>query len=227
MRGLTICLTLLAAATTVPAQQAYFPGFGGGDVTLPITSMRSAKLKSTLLQKYDFSCGSAALATLLTYHYNFPVNEQTVFEEMYAQGDQQKIHKEGFSLLDMKRYLASHGFVADGFEHQPLDKLVQARVPAIALIDENGYHHFVVIKGVQEDRVLLGDPAQGTRAMPRPLFEERWKNKLLFVIHNHMDAARFNLASDWRTVPRAPVGDGIDRGSMSAITLPKFGPGDF
>jgi hypothetical protein len=226
MRGLMLCLTLLAAATSAPAQQAVFPGFGGGDVTLPITSLRQARLKSTMLQQYDFSCGSAALATLLTHHYNYPVTEQVVFEEMYSQGDQEKIHKEGFSLLDMKRYLANHGFVADGFT-QPLDKLNVARVPAIVLVNENGYHHFVVVKGVEPDRVLIGDPAQGTRSIPRHVFEERWQNKLLFVIHNHMDMARFNLASDWRTAPRAPVGEGIDRGSMGSFLLPKMGPGDF
>ncbi|MEJ8845948.1 C39 family peptidase [Variovorax rhizosphaerae] len=220
-------MTLAATAASAPAQQAYFPGIGGGgDVTLPVTNMRQAKFKTTLLQKYDFSCGSAAVATLLTHHFSYPVTEQAVFEEMYAQGDQQKIQKEGFSLFDMKRYLANHGFVADGFK-QPLEKLNEARVPAIVLINENGYHHFVVIKGVQADRVLVGDPAQGTRAIPRHVFEKRWGNKLLFVVHNRMDIARFNLAADWRVAPRAPVGDGVDRGSMTAITLPKMGPGDF
>ena len=177
-----------------------------------------------MLQQYDFSCGSAALATLLTHHFNYPVTEQVVFEEMYAEGDQEKIHKEGFSLFDMKRYLANHGFVADGFT-QPLDKLNVARVPAIVLIDENGYHHFVVVKGVEDDRVLIGDPAQGTRVMPRRTFETKWKNGLLFVIHNHMDMARFNLASDWRTVPRAPVGDGVDRSSLGVHCCPRWDRG--
>ena len=226
MRHLMICMTLAATAASAPAQQAYFPGIAGGDVTLPVTSLRQAKFKTTMLQKYDFSCGSAAVATLLTHHFSYPVTEQAVFEEMYAQGDQQKIHKEGFSLFDMKRYLANHGFVADGFK-QPLEKLNDARVPAIVLINENGYHHFVVIKGVQPDRVLVGDPAQGTRAMPRHIFEKRWANKLLFVIHNRMDIARFNLAADWRVAPRAPIADGVDRSGMAAITLPKMGPGDF
>ncbi len=227
MRHLMICMTLAATAASAPAQQAYFPGIaGGGDVTLPITNLRQARFKTTMLQKYDFSCGSAAVATLLTHHFSYPVTEQAVFEEMYAQGDQEKIHKEGFSLFDMKRYLANHGFIADGFK-QPLDKLNDARVPAIVLINENGYHHFVVVKGLQADRVLIGDPAQGTRAIPRHVFEQRWANKLLFVVHNRMDIARFNLAADWRVAPRAPVGDGVDRGTLTAITLPKMGPGDF
>jgi len=226
MRSL-MCLALLAAAaTSVAAQQAYMPSMGGGDYTLPVTSMKQARTRTTLIQKYDFSCGSAAVATLLTHSYDYPVTEETVFQEMYETGDQQKIHREGFSLLDMKRFLEAHGFDADGFQ-QPLEKLREARVPAIVLMNEGGYHHFVVVKGVEGDRVLLGDPARGTRTMSRHDFEARWQNNLLFVIHNQMERARFNVAAEWRLVPRPPLATGIDRGSMTDYTLPKMGPGDF
>jgi predicted double-glycine peptidase len=213
MRGLLLFISLIAAASAAPGQLAHLPSMGTGDVIMPVVSMRQARLAGTLLQKYDFSCGSAALATLLTHHYGYPVTEQMVFEEMYARGDK-------------KRYLAAHGFEADGFE-QPLDKLNEARVPAIVLINENGYHHFVVVKGVQADRVLIGDPAQGTRALPRKTFEAVWKNNLLFVVHNRMESARFNLAADWRVAPRAPLGGGVSREGLSHITLPKLGPGEF
>lgn len=226
MRGMLLSLALLAAAGAAPAQRLFLPGMGSGDALMPITSMKQARTARTLIQKYDFSCGSAAIATLLTHHYDYPVDEQSVFAEMYEQGDQEKIHKEGFSLLDMKRYLAAHGFEADGFE-QPLEKLNEARVPAIVLMNSNGYHHFVVVKGLEGDRVLIGDPAQGTRAMPRKAFESSWQNGLLFVIHNRMESARFNLAVDWRVAPRSPLGSGISRTGMSDITMPKLGPGDF
>jgi len=227
MRPSSLILALLAAAaTSVAAQQAYMPSMGGGDYTLPITSMKQSRTRTTLIQKYDFSCGSAAIATLLTHHYNYPVTEETVFQEMYETGDQAKIHSEGFSLLDMKRFLGAHGFDADGFQ-LPLDKLNEARVPAIALINESGYHHFVVIKGLDGTRVLLGDPARGTRVMQRKDFEARWQNNLMFVIHNQMDRAKFNVAAEWKVTPRAPLGDGIQRGSMMDYTLPKMGPGDF
>ncbi len=123
-------------------------------------------------------------------------------------------------------HLNSLGFQADGFE-QPLEKLQEARIPAIVLINENGYQHFVVVKGLQTDRVLIGDPAQGTRALPRKAFDAMWKSGLLFVIHSHRDQARFNLATDWRVAPRAPLAGGVSRDGMAGITLPKQGPGDF
>ena len=154
-----------------------------------------------------------------------PVSEKDVFVQMYRNGDQQKIRTEGFSLLDMRRYLESRGFVADGFE-LPLDELLEEGLPAIVLLNDRGYRHFVVIKGLRDGRVLLGDPARGTRAMSRGRFEALWDNGVLFVIHNRRELAGFNQPRDWRTAPPAPLQTGIGRQGLRDIVVPKFGPGD-
>ncbi|WP_449428693.1 C39 family peptidase [Rhodanobacter umsongensis] len=208
------------AAATVP-----IPGIQGNSYGFHITSLREARFRNTIRQKYDFSCGSAAVATLLTYQYGYPVDEQTAFEQMYAHGNQQKISKEGFSLLDIKEYLQANGFEADGFQ-VPLEKLQQEHLPAIVLIDEKGYHHFVVIKGLRDERVLIGDPARGTRTMPLSQFDALWKNHLVFVIHNRRSLAVFNSPADWHVAPIAPLGLGIDRSGLGTLTLPKDGPAD-
>lgn len=210
--------SLSAAAVAVPGIQGNTYGFH-------ITSLKEARFKSTIRQKYDFSCGSAAVATLLTYQYGYPVNEQSAFEQMYQHGNRQKINKEGFSLLDIKKYLQANGFDADGFQ-VPLEKLQQEGLPAIVLIDEKGYHHFVVIKGMRDGRVLVGDPARGTRAMPLSQFDTLWKNRLVFVIHNRRSLAIFNNPADWHVAPIAPLGLGIDRSGLGTLTLPKDGPDD-
>ena len=77
-------------ATTVEAQKAFLPSMGGGDLVMPVTSIRQARLAGTLLQQYDFSCGSAAIATLLTHQYGYAMTEATVFEHMFRTGDQKK-----------------------------------------------------------------------------------------------------------------------------------------
>lgn len=200
----------------------------GQRATVPVTSLKEIKFRNTTRQQFDFSCGSAALATLLTYHYNTPVTEKEVFEKMFLTGDQAKIRQQGFSMLDMKRYLATRGFVGDGFQ-QPLDKLLDAKLPAIVLISDRGYNHFVVIKGAEDGRILLGDPSSGARSVTRERFMELWANKLLFVVHrypNTIAKAGFNGADDWRAAPRAPLGTGINQEQYSQ-GLPKFGPGDF
>lgn len=196
-----------------------------GAYSLRVTSLKEARFKTTIPQQYDFSCGSAAAATLLTYQYGYPVSEADVFVRMYENGDQAKIRKEGFSLLDMRRYLQSAGFEADGFE-LPLDKLEEEGVPAIVLLNDRGYRHFVVVKGMRNGRVLLGDPARGTRAMPRSRFEKLWDNRVLFVVHNRRQQARFNQAQDWRTAPPAPLDLGIQREGLRNAVTPRRGPGD-
>jgi uncharacterized protein len=196
-----------------------------GSYAMHIMSLKEARFRNTVRQKYDFSCGSAAVATLLTYQYGYPVSEQMAFEQMYAHGNQRKISREGFSLLDIKEYLGANGFDADGFE-VPLAKLQQENLPAIVLIDEKGYHHFVVIKGIRDGRVLVGDPARGTRTMPIRQFNELWKNHLVFVIHNRRSLAVFNNPADWHVAPIAPMGQGIDRSGLGTLTIPKDGPVD-
>jgi predicted double-glycine peptidase len=227
MKCLAALLTLFAALplvgrATTPVSVA---GGQGSMYTVQLTSLKEARYKSTLHQKYDFSCGSAAVATLLTYQYGYPVNEQVAFEQMYTHGDQAKINKEGFSLLDIKRFLEANGFQADGFR-VPLDKLAQENLPAIVLIDEKGYHHFVVIKGMRNDRVLVGDPARGTRVISQAKFMTLWKNGLVFVIHNRRSLAVFNSPGDWKVAPQAPVGSAIDRTGLYNMVMPKKGPDD-
>nr|WP_283255998.1 C39 family peptidase [Dyella humicola] len=200
-------------------------GGQGNTYTVHLTSLKEARYKSTLHQKYDFSCGSAAVATLLTYQYGYPMNEQVAFEQMYTHGDRAKISKEGFSLLDIKRFLGANGFEADGFK-VPLDRLEKERLPAIVLIDDKGYHHFVVIKGIRNDRVLVGDPARGTRIIPIDHFMTLWKNGLLFVIHNRRNLAVFNSPNDWKVAPLAPLDTSIDRNGLFNMVMPKRGPDD-
>jgi uncharacterized protein len=202
----SVAAALGLAATVAFADTMQIVAPLAGPVAVPVVSMKQARYRTTLHQQYDFSCGSAAVATLLTYNYGWKVDESTVFQAMYTRGNQEKIRQEGFSMLDMKNYLDSQGFDAKGVE-ATLDELADAKLPAIALINENGYSHFVVIKGLREEKVLIGDPAQGTRVMSRGNFESYWTNHILLVASSRADLARFNQYADWRVRPGAPLED--------------------
>lgn len=223
--GIALGIAMMSVSAVVAASSVDVRTPNGGSYALQVTSLKEARFKTTVPQQYDFSCGSAATATLLTFQYGHPVSEAEVFLQMYRNGDQGRIRSEGFSLLDMQRYLKSLGFVADGFE-LPLDDLLEEGLPAIVLLNDRGYRHFVVVKGLRDGRVLLGDPARGTRAMSRGRFEALWDNGVLFVVHNQRELARFNQQRDWRTAPPAPLQSGIGRQGLHDIVVPKFGPGD-
>ncbi len=192
-----------AARPAAAGELTYFGAQGAYRVHL--TTLQELKFRSVIRQKYDFSCGSAALATLLTYHYRMPTKETDVFADMWAHGDREKIKHQGFSMLDMQQYLARHGLPANGFR-STLDRLVKADVPGLVLVNRNGYLHFVIVEGIRDGRVLLADPAIGTRAMPVAEFQQQW-NGIFFVILDHVQEARatFNRESDWDVQPRGPV----------------------
>ena len=202
-------------------------GSGLGFIRVDVTSIKEARFKKVIKQQYDFSCGSAALATLLTHHYGYDVTEQDVFDAMILFGDEAKIRRYGFSLLDMKEYLEREGFNSNGFK-APLDAFVQAKVPGIALINANGYLHFVVVKGVTRTEVLVGDPAAGVKTYPRAEFEAMW-NGVAFVIMNKtkMANASFNSRAEWKVRSAAPFGTALNRQSLGSFSQSLPRPGDF
>lgn len=218
--ALAVCVASLTQAATLEVRGPQDGGFN-----VHVVSVKEARFTTTQRQQFDFSCGSAAVATLLTYHYDAPMDERAVFTQMFQRGDQAKIRKEGFSMLDMKRYLESLGLRADGFQ-LPVDRLATERVPAIVLLSERGYRHFVVVKGVVRGRVLIGDPAMGTRAMSIDRFKRLWVNNILFVIYNRREDAKFNDPDDWRVAPAAPLQLAVDRDRL-LDTLPVRRAGAF
>jgi len=203
------------------------PGFGSSHV-VNVTSFKEARFKSVIKQQFDFSCGSAALASLLTFHYDEPVNEKEVFTEMYAKGDQDKINKEGFSMLDMKNFLEHRGYRSEGYQIN-LDMLHnKAKIPAITLISTNGYNHFVVVKGVNQSEVLVADPAQGSRVIDRSEFEKNW-NGLVFIIKSHAELGRknYDLKEHWKVRASAPFGTALKRSDLAQFTMNLPGPLNF
>jgi predicted double-glycine peptidase len=224
---LSLLLTLLNASPSAHAGTVMISGASGGNLAVNVTSQKEARFQTVLEQQYDFSCGSASLATLLTFHYADPVSEEEIFKSMYDTGDKEKIQREGFSLLDIKNYLSRRGYKSDGFKTS-LDKLQEIGIPAIVLIDQKGYAHFVVVKGVTANEVLLGDPSRGVRRVDRTEFESMWGG-LLFLIRSNIQVANqhFNQEDEWAINPRPPLHLALERQELSNITLMLPGANDF
>src|SRR6185437_4611811 len=62
-----------------------------GNYNLHLTSYAEIPFRTVVHQQFDYSCGSAALATLLHFQYHKSTNEADVFKAMYAVGDQDRI----------------------------------------------------------------------------------------------------------------------------------------
>lgn len=200
-------ITLLAGAAALRAEAGSLyldTGLGGGAMSLNVESFQEQKYRNTIAQEHDFSCGSAALATLLSYSYGIAVSEADVFKDMIVNGNPKVISESGFSLLDIKRYLQRHGLDSNGFR-APLSKLEAVRLPAIVLLNVRGYRHFVVLEGIEKKRVLLADPANGMRSEPIGVFESEWSGIFFLITSNVAQGQKsFNSDQKWATAPGPP-----------------------
>ncbi|MBL3555761.1 MULTISPECIES: C39 family peptidase [Marinobacter] len=210
---------LWSTAFAGPVGSVTVPGIGG-DIRLNVNSFENRRFDSVMRQQYDFSCGSAAVASLLSFHYEDQVTEHDVFIDMLARADEKKVRQHGFSMLDMKNYLESRGYQADGFR-MPLTGLREkVRLPMIVLLNIEGFRHFVLIKGISDDEVLIGDPARGLKIYSYAQFSEYW-NGTAFIIRSHLDRGRDGFLGDghWPQVARAPLQKGLGGPSLGH-TLP-------
>lgn len=153
---------------------------GSGIIHKRIVSLREQRYVNLIQQQTDFSCGAAALATILKYAYGRDITEQSVMLDLFKVSDQEVVRKKGFSLLDVKRYVQSIGMRGRGYELS-LEKLAEIKVPTLVLLNLKGYKHFVVLKKVIDGQVYVADPALGNKVYDINEFAAMW-NGVVFAI---------------------------------------------
>jgi uncharacterized protein len=162
-----------------------------------VETFKERRLRQVVHQTEDFSCGAAALATILQYYYGQNVTERDAILGMFTVGDREKIRQAGFSMLDMKKFSEQMNFRAQGYKITDINKLKSLTVPVIALVDTNRYKHFVVIRKVTDDFVYLSDPSWGNRRMSLKNFELVWNQVILTINGPQADTAEGLYAGDF------------------------------
>ncbi|OBC92330.1 peptidase [Acinetobacter baumannii] len=166
------------------------------------------QFRGIVRQAYDYSCGSAALTTLLNGYVGTSLTEQQTMSGLLQYGEYQRIiERRSFSLLDMKRFVTAIGLESGGYRGEFSD-LVKLGQPAIVPISYAGFKHFVVYKAYKDGRVYVADPALGNISFDENRFKEIWDNNTLFVISVPESQRKDLLAlkdSDMRHVEDATV----------------------
>lgn len=189
-----------------------------GSYSIHVRSWAEIPFRTVVRQQFDFSCGSAAVATLLSYHYDRATPEGQVFAAMWDKGDKTAIRKAGFSMLDIKSYLDGIGYHTEGFR-LTVNQLRQAARPGIVILDLKGYKHFVVVKGIEGDQILVGDPMLGLNRYTLAEFQLHWNGIFIAIIASPLkNRPTFNLASDWTPWARAPIANAPLDSPITRIT---------
>jgi uncharacterized protein len=148
------------------------------DPPRPVKSLLEMRQDRVTIQNWDLSCGAAALRTILNYAYDDPVSERDIAKALiardkYVENPALVRARQGFSLLDLKKYVDARGYRGIGYGKLEFAHLIE-RAPIIVPIHTKGYSHFVVFRGIQGNRVVLADPAWGNRTLTLDEFEDAW-----------------------------------------------------
>ena len=179
------------------------------------------QFRGIVRQAYDYSCGSAALTTLLNGYVGTQLNEQQIMNGLLEYGERDKIiERRSFSLLDMKRFVNALGLDSGGYRGE-FEDLVKQGQPAIVPISYAGFKHFVIYKGYKDGRVYIADPALGNVSFDQERFKQIWENNTLFLINIAPEKRQNFLAlkeADLRHVDDAT----INRYALVDFQYPQF-----
>lgn len=140
--------------------------------------------KNLVKQQHDYSCGSAALATILNYYLGEDLTEDEVIQGLFQYGDMTQIERRrAFSLLDMKRFVGALGYNVAGYTAE-IDDLKTLGMPGIIPINVFQYKHFVVFKGVYNGHVFVGDPFLGNMSYTMDMFRDVWYRNIILLVSN-------------------------------------------
>ena len=139
--------------------------------------------QNVVMQRFDYSCGAASLATLMNYYFQDTVTEGEIIKDILSQlpEEQGKNRQEiGLSLLDLKLYAQRKGYQAVGVKLK-FTALKKLKGPILVYLEKDGYRHFTIFRGAVEDRIFLADPSLGNYRLPVYDFLTQWTGASLVL----------------------------------------------
>jgi predicted double-glycine peptidase len=141
--------------------------------------------QNIVMQRRDFTCGAACLATIGRYYWGDNVDEDlflSALDEVLTEEEVRDRIENGLAMSDLRRAAVLVGYQAV-IGRTTFDKLGQVKVPMIVGISPGGHDHFVVLRGTDFDWVYVADPIRGNVRMPAREFREQWQENAILVIH--------------------------------------------
>jgi predicted double-glycine peptidase len=142
------------------------------------------KQQHIVMQKRDFSCGAAAVATIARFYWGDNVDEDIFLRALdTVLTDEEAVDriKNGLAMTDLRRAAVIAGYEAV-VGKLTFAKLAESKVPLVVGIKPGGHKHFVVYRGTDWEWVYVADPIRGNLRMPIREFVDQWQEKAVLVI---------------------------------------------
>jgi uncharacterized protein len=180
----TLAAVLASLALFSPPARSQTRDAVGVEGSKNIRSLKEIRDEGVVRQRWDMSCGAAALSTLLTYDFKDDTPETAIVVWILHRVDPVRVRSRGgFSLLDLKHFAEARGYHAEGFSGMSIEDLALQKTSVITPIRLKGFDHFIVVKGIVDGHVIVADPGFGNLTMRVDRFQKLWKNGIVFVVH--------------------------------------------
>ncbi len=152
-------------------------------VPLRPVSLLALRYEATIPQQFDYTCGAASVATMLTYYWNRPITENQVIDVLkrrYTLDELARRRESGLSFDDLIFAARGLGFEAQGAQ-VGVDELNKLAGPAIVQLSNSKFQHFVVLRRVGAGVYYVSDPIVGELAMSGPEFCDEFQGYVLAI----------------------------------------------
>ncbi len=149
-----------------------------------VCSWKSLKEQNIVMQRRDYSCGAAVLATIARYYWGDEVGEKFFLDaliEMLTEEEMKDRVINGLAISDLRRVAVKQGYQST-IGTLGWDKLSESRVPLVVPIKTSGHDHFVVYRGHDGEKVYIADPIRGNLRVPIATFLEEWQKNAILVL---------------------------------------------
>jgi uncharacterized protein len=150
---------------------------------VPFHNWTELRARGVVLQKLDFSCGAASVATLATFFLGKPTTEEAalrIIRARFTPEEWKKKKQDGLSMEDLAYIAAQLGFEAQGGK-LGLAALLKLNGPVIVHLNKGEFQHFSVLRGIHGMTVFLADPVFGSVSMSMGQFVDQFTGNALAV----------------------------------------------
>ncbi len=145
---------------------------------------KELKQRQIVMQKQDYSCGAAVLATIIHYYWGDDINEAYFLDLLPDMLTEEQIKdrvKNGLTLTDLRDVANKAGYEATMLKIQ-FSELAKGKVPVVVGITVKKHDHFVVFRGTDGAWAYLADPIRGQLRVPISTFLEQWQRNAVLVV---------------------------------------------
>ena len=147
-----------------------------------LTGFDESRFMNSSRQMFDSSCGFSSVASIMKDWYGDDISETSLISETF---DEKNVNVDySVSMKMLSQIFSNHGYLVKGYK-MTFDELEDAvkKHPPVLVHYGTDEGHFVLVLGIDGEKVVVSDPSEGVRTIFKDEFEKLWSRNVMLVGH--------------------------------------------